>query len=129
MELSNDMGIVGEIQRGLADAFDSSQGTAPKSEPSRARIAIAKSILAASAADTFALKLAAWFQNDLQECSRSGAFPDGSRGLWEMATFIHTNVVGDVQRIESDNSRLRVITTRSPAIKRDLQSSRHVIFW
>jgi len=102
----------------------------PKAEPSRARAKFADAILAAgrqSDCDDFSAKVASWFAAELQHCKIDGSFPDDGRGVYEFVSWMDDNIVGDVQGIESDNSRLRVITKRSPAIRRDLQSSRHVL--
>ena len=106
---------------------------APYDEEDRIRVAVAKAALELSRLDwaglgdleLFAAKLVSWCASDFDECvSTKGRF---SGIACEIIGWVGEHVEGDIQKIESRNSELRLMTTRAPHMNRDLLSARLVV--
>ena len=76
--------------------------------------------------DGFSKTFLAWFKTDLDACVAADGRMDDNLA-YNFLAYLDEVIIGDVQAIESQNSVLRIMTTRARCILRDLLSSRHVI--
>jgi hypothetical protein len=94
---------------------------------SQERVDVIKRVQACGVVDDgFVSKVLPWFEPEVtQYITDEGRMVDTL--LYDFLAYVDAHVIGDVQAIESQNSVLRIMTTRARNIRRDLLSSRHVI--
>lgn len=104
----------------------------PVDAPSDARVSLLTQLLAGPEHrnfpdDGFTEKFVEWARPHLQSSVDDGGRMSNARIPYNLIHWIDSEVVPSAQKVESDNSVLRIITTRASNVKRDLVSSRHVI--
>ena len=76
--------------------------------------------------DGFTEKFLAWSRDDLAHCDGLMTQPLAA-DAYALLEWIDQHTVPHAQKVESDNSVLRIVTSRAPNQRLDLLSSRHVI--
>ena len=78
--------------------------------------------------DGFTEKFLAWSREGLVSAQSAGLLTDpiGKEG-YALLAWLDQHTVPHAQKVESDNSVLRIVTSRAPNLKLDLLSGRHVI--